>query len=159
VQHLQQNGPLCRATVTCSHFSLCSLFFHLRRDASRTATPRTHVGHPSECNRFRLSPIPQSSPMTNGEDVPMDPPPALPGPSGTKRKRQSGNSPVPEPEPEAGSLRAKRPRLIAPQNRVKKPKRPSDWHLRKGEIPKEAEKNKVRICLLPSQYITDSLLC
>jgi len=77
-------------------------------------------------------------------DIPMDPPASSgsgeAGPSQAglgKRKRSLGNV-----NPSSRALQAKKARK-AFTKRPKKPKKPSDWHMRKGEVPKEAEKTKV----------------
>lgn len=56
--------------------------------------------------------------------------------AGTKRGR-SGS-----PDNTAGASPAKKSRPDR-SNKHKKPKRPSDWHLSKGEIPNEAKETKV----------------
>jgi hypothetical protein len=79
-------------------------------------------------------------------DIPMDPPASSSsgeaGPSQAglgKRKRSLSNM-----NPGSRALQAKKARK-AFTKRPKKPKKPSDWHMRKGEVPKEAEKTKVHI--------------
>ncbi|RDB18253.1 hypothetical protein Hypma_000602 [Hypsizygus marmoreus] len=57
------------------------------------------------------------------------------GPSGRKRKR---------PADQSGSKSQKKSRK-AFSRQPKKPKRPSDWHLKKGEVPKDAERTKAAL--------------
>ena len=82
----------------------------------------------------------------SNNDVPMSAPDsapaadAQPGPSTLKRKRSIGAA-----NAQAGPSLSHSKRLRnAPARRPRKPKKPSDWHLRRGEVPKEAEKTKVR---------------
>jgi hypothetical protein len=68
--------------------------------------------------------------------------------SGNKRKRSPGSSANPD------SSRAKKPRKVFTK-RPRKPKKPSDWHMRKGEVPKEAEKTKVcNFCYIVFDHFT-----
>ena len=78
-------------------------------------------------------------------DVQMDPP-ANPEASSSriKRKRSLGSS-------NPSSSQTKKARKVFAM-RPRKPKRPSDWHLRKGEVPKEAEKTKVHTPYLQSLH-------
>ena len=72
--------------------------------------------------------------------------------SGNKRKRSPDSSsagPNSSRVKKACKVFAKRPR---------KPKKPSDWHMRKGEVPKEAEKTKVcNFCYIVFDHFT--LVC
>jgi len=62
--------------------------------------------------------------------------------AGVKRKRADIE---PEDQPEAGPSRTKRPRSIKKHPRRQlKPKRPSDWHMKREEIPDGASGLKVR---------------
>ena len=86
----------------------------------------------------------------SNNDVPMLAPDsargsdAQPGPSTLKHKRSIGTS-----NAQAGpSLSNSKRHRNAPARRPKKPKKPSDWHLRRGEVLKEAEKTKVHHMLV-----------
>ena len=89
--------------------------------------------------------IPSSSRPDNPDsDIPMDPPASSgsgeAGPSQAglgKCKHSLGNV-----NPSSRALQAKKAHK-AFTKQPKKPKKPSDWHMRKGEVPKEAEKTKV----------------
>ena len=89
-----------------------------------------------------------SSPITMPDnDVPMHPPASSPPPNsptladtqGSASKRKRSLTP-----PEPGPSRTKRSRKGVLPARSKKGKRPSDWHLRKEEIPAKSEATKVR---------------
>ena len=63
-------------------------------------------------------------------------------PSGKKRKRADVE---PEDQPVAGPSSTKKHRITKKYVRVAlKPKRPSDWHMKRGEIPEGASGLKVR---------------
>lgn len=59
--------------------------------------------------------------------------------SGNKRKRSPDSSSA-----NTNSSRAKKARKVFAK-RPRKPKKPSDWHMRKGEVPKEAGKTKAAL--------------
>ena len=69
--------------------------------------------------------------------------------SGNKRKRSPDSSSA-----NPNSSRVKKPRKFFTK-RPRKPKKPSDWHMRKGEVPKEAEKTKVcNFCYIVFDHFT-----
>lgn len=82
-------------------------------------------------------------PDNSDPDIQMNPPASLGEASSAqavlKRKRSVGSS-----NPGSRALQSKKARK-AFVKRPKKPKKPSDWHMKKGEVPKEAEKTKVCI--------------
>ena len=86
----------------------------------------------------------------SNNDVPMLAPDsargsdAQPGPSTLKCKCSIGTSNA-QAGPSSSNLKH---HCNAPARRPKKPKKPSDWHLRWGEVPKEAEKTKVHRMLV-----------
>ncbi|EDR04503.1 uncharacterized protein LACBIDRAFT_330689 [Laccaria bicolor S238N-H82] len=81
-------------------------------------------------------------------DIPMDPPASSPPPDsptlanthGSASKRKRSSTP-----PEPGPSKTKRSRKSVVPARSKKGKRPSDWHLTKGEIPEKSEATKLAL--------------
>ena len=70
------------------------------------------------------------------------------GQTGTKHKRTPPSSGNMDPGP-SQSKKARRAFVKQPR----KPKRPSDWHLKKEEVPKEAEKTKVCIYYCHNDHV------
>jgi hypothetical protein len=81
-----------------------------------------------------------------GSELTMDPPAssssgeAGPSQAGLGKRKRSLTNMIPG----SRALQTKKARKAFAM-RPKKPKKPSDWHMRKGEVPKEAEKTKVHI--------------
>ena len=77
-------------------------------------------------------------------DIPMAPasssPPNTPTLANTRNSAQKQKRSLTPPEP--GPSRTKRSRKGGVPAQSKKGKRPSDWHLRKGEIPAKSEATK-----------------
>jgi hypothetical protein len=104
-----------------------------------------------------------------GEDVPMEPgSPTLtlvqqpvphrlsprPGPEEAGPSHSTGKRKRSDNEPESSSSQSKKQRTTLAK-RAKKLKKPSDWHMKKGEVPKDAEKTKVRSCI--NSFLSTSL--
>lgn len=137
--------------------SLCSY----KNDATRHITLRPHGQYWStrRCVGHSASPVASQTLMEDPpEDIQMNPSAMLATPDPTagssaatrttgKRKRTQPD--LPEDEPEASSSRAKKSRTVVNYaRRAPKPKRPSDWHLKKGDIPADASGTKVRSCVM-----------
>ena len=85
------------------------------------------------------------------DDVPMGPPAFSPPPNSPTLANTHGSAPKQKRSlmpPEPGPSRTKRSRKGVVLARSKRGKRPSDWHLTKGEIPAKSEATKVRRSLV-----------
>ena len=121
--------------------------FVLRRDTTRRGTWATHGCFPFVDFGF-LTSFPSFFSATIAmadNDVPMAPatssPPNTPTLVNTRNSAQKRKRLSTPPEP--GPSRTKRSQKGGVPAQSKKGKRPSDWHLRKGEIPAKSEATKV----------------
>jgi hypothetical protein len=102
--------------------------------------PPGPTSHSSSLFNFSLT----GRPFRRQQPPPPASGPAEAGPSQTKRKRSDNDT-------NPGPSGPKKPRNQQPVSRTsrrskttrKTGKRPSDWHLKKGEVPKDSEKTKV----------------